>query len=85
MQLNESEQKKLSEMVGEAVNSKTRIAAENDLLKDIRKRAKDELEIKPKVFNQIVKIVMDRSAQQYEEETETVLELAEKAVNNDSK
>lgn len=79
VQLNQEEQKKLSGMIDEAVNSKVRIAAENDLLKEIRNRAKEELGIKTKVFNQIVKIVMERSADEYEEETETVLHLAESA------
>ncbi len=68
---------RLRKLISEAVDSKLRQSAETEHQKEIRARAKDELGVPTKLFNQTVKVAFEHSANDYSEERDAVLEMAE--------
>jgi hypothetical protein len=50
---NPSDKSKLESFLDEAVRCKTRMADENEALKDLRETAKEDLGLDPKQFNQL--------------------------------
>ena len=77
LQLSAEQSEALGKMIQEAVNGKYRIAAEQDFIKDIAERAKEELELPPKFFNQLVNVAYRDNADKINEETTALLDLAE--------
>lgn len=53
---NPSDRSKLENFIQEAVDSKTRIASENELIKDIKEDAKEKIGLDPSLFNDLVRI-----------------------------
>ena len=51
---NPADQKKIADAVVEAFNSRQRIAAEKDLIKNIRDDLKEKFGLPPKVFNKML-------------------------------
>lgn len=78
-QLNEKQREQLANMVEEGVNSKVRQDAEQDFMKELRKRAKEELGIPTKIFNQVVNVAFKHNGNELDAEKESVLILAEYA------
>lgn len=58
---NASDRNKLQNFIDEAVRCKLRIADENESFKAIKEEAAEQLEVAPKLFNQLVKISFDNS------------------------
>lgn len=58
---NPSDKSKLMNLIKEAVDSKTRISSEMDHLKTLKDTAVEELGLKPKRFNELVKTAYDQS------------------------
>lgn len=75
--LNEEQVTLLKGMVQEAVDSMYRADAEKGLRKDIADRAKDKLDLPSKQFNALVKIAYKANAEQLNQETTELLDLAE--------
>ena len=65
--LNPKEVEIVTGMMEEITNSMIRIAAENDLIKDICERGKKEYEINPSVLKKAAKLSMDSQKKQKEE------------------
>jgi hypothetical protein len=75
---NPSDRAKLQGFIDEAVRCKTRIADENESIKNLRDEAIDKLGIKGKKFNQLVKMYYNNNfteIQMEAEELEMVIEL----------
>ena len=53
---NPSDKSKLQNFLDEGVRCKTRVADENEAIKDLRETAKEDLGLDPKLFNQLVQI-----------------------------
>lgn len=75
---NPADLQKLKTMIIEASNSKVRIEAERDLIKDIKERAKEELEVKPKQFNRMLNAYHSQNFSQVITETEEFKDAYEK-------
>lgn len=67
----------LKNAISEAVNSKYREQAEKDLQKEINKRMKDEIGMKPALFNKLAKVAYEDSAKKVNDEITELLDLAE--------
>lgn len=65
----------LAPFIDEALIVKDKIELYKGSLKDIKERAKDELGIKPKLFNQILNMRFKRNRDLVEEENEELIEL----------
>lgn len=63
--------------VKEASNSKIRIEAEKDLIKDIAAKMKDELGMPPAVFNQLVNTYHKQDAAERQAKAEEFFEIYE--------
>lgn len=61
---NPADQKKLLDMLREASNSLTRIEGERDLIREMKKRVCDELQLEKKVINRMVKVYHKQSFQE---------------------
>lgn len=70
-------------MVKEASASMLRIDSERDLMKDIATRAKEEFEIKPADFNQVVKMYHKQNRQEAQAKYEKIDGLYEKLFDED--
>lgn len=71
----------LKKMLEEAVQIKSKIQLYADSIKDIRNRAKDELGLKPKQFNALLRLMFNQSKDEFEAETEELIDLYEQ-INN---
>lgn len=69
----------LAPFIEEAVIAKEKISLYQGSLKDIKDRAKDELGIKPKLFNKILAIHFKRNRDEVEEENEELMEIYDNA------
>lgn len=58
----------------EISNSKIRIEAENDNIKEIKKRLKDEFELDTKIVNALVKLYHNQQLDEYRASTDDVVE-----------
>lgn len=58
---NPADKHKLQNFIDEAVRVKLRIADENESFKGIKDEAVEQLEVNPKLFNQLVKISLNNS------------------------
>lgn len=65
----------LEKAIKEASGSLTRIDAERDLIKAIASKVKEDLEIKPAFFNQLVKVYHKQSRDAEEQKVEGLLEI----------
>lgn len=72
--------KKIRAAVLEAVDSHNRIAAEKDLIKDIRENVKEKYKVSPRDFNRMVRTEMKQNFSQQEVEFETFEELYTKVM-----
>lgn len=63
----------VSNAINEAVESKTLIAAQNDHLKDIASRMKEEYDIPPAIFNKLVKHAYDEASKDAEDQKHDVI------------
>jgi len=81
-QLNPEERRKLHGMCNELVNSMIRVQAEKDLQKDIVNRAKDELEITPKIVRAMARIAYKNSLSEQKIETEELFHLYEQTFDH---
>jgi len=61
---NPADQKKLLDMLREASNSLARIEGERDLIREMKKRVCDELQLEKKVINRMVKVYHKQSFQE---------------------
>jgi len=61
---NPADQKKLLDMLREASNSLTRIEGERDLIREMKKKVCDELQLEKKVINRMVKVYHKQSFQE---------------------
>ncbi len=80
MPTNPTDVKKISDAVIEASNSKLRIDAERDLIKDIASRMHAEIGIPKKMFNQMVKVYHKQNYGTVAKESEEFQELYEKVM-----
>jgi hypothetical protein len=74
---------KLSSYVDEAVKSKSKIQFEQDHIKQIREAARDELGLKPLVFNQFVSMVFSNDYVERKSKFEELIDMID-AVMTDS-
>lgn len=58
----------------EISNSKIRVEAENDHVKEIKKRLKDEYELDTKTVNALVKLYHNQQLDEYKAHTDEILE-----------
>lgn len=75
--LDEKGRKKLENFIREISNAMLRIEAERDLIKDVCDRAKDELELKPKVVRDMAKIYHKNSLIEEKTEKESLFDMYE--------
>ena len=75
--LNEKQITDLRNMVKEAVDSLTRQEAEKQLRTDISTRAKEELEMPKRQFNQLVKVVYKQNLEDLEQEVVELTDLVQ--------
>lgn len=75
--LTQEQREVLKNAISEAVNSKYRMQAEKDLIDEIKKRMKDEISMKPVLFNKLLKIAYEDSASKMNDELVELLDLAE--------
>jgi len=61
---NPADQKKLLDMLREASNSLTRIEGERDLIREMKAKVCDELQLEKKVINRMVKVYHKQSFQE---------------------
>lgn len=61
---NPADQKKLLDMLREASNSLTRIESERDLIREMKAKVCDELQLEKKVINRMVKVYHKQSFQE---------------------
>lgn len=61
---NPADQKKLLDMLREASNSLTRIEGERDLIREMKKKVCDDLQLEKKVINRMVKVYHKQSFQE---------------------
>jgi FixJ family two-component response regulator len=61
---NPADQKKLLDMLREASNSLTRIESERDLIREMKKRVGEELQLEKKVLNRMVKVYHKQTFQE---------------------
>ena len=78
------EKDKLRGMLKEAVNSHYSERAHKDLRKDIADRAKDELGVKPKLFNKAVRTLFNDDLKSMREEVDSVSELVDLVTHDGS-
>lgn len=71
----------INNCVEECVNSLVREEGEKSLRKDILDRAKEELKMKPAMFNMLVKERFDSKSTKTLEKHEEIVELNEKLIN----
>lgn len=65
----------LAKFIKEASDHKLKISGYNELIKDIRIRAKDELGVDGKMFNRLLALYHKDNRDVFEAETEEVVEL----------
>jgi translation elongation factor EF-G len=82
-QLTPQEKQELRGMIKEAAGSKTRQAAESDLQKAIRERAKEDLEVLPKQFNKLVKTYFEQNLKDIISDVEELAETYEDIFGSD--
>jgi hypothetical protein len=61
---NPADQKKLLDMLREASNSLTRIESERDLIREMKKKVGEELQLEKKVLNRMVKVYHKQTFQE---------------------
>lgn len=61
---NPTDQKKLLDMLREASNSLTRIESERDLIREMKAKVCDELQLEKKVINRMVKVYHKQTFQE---------------------
>ncbi len=61
---NPADQKKLLDMLREASNSLTRIESERDLIREMKAKVCDELQLEKKVINRMVKVYHKQTFQE---------------------
>jgi hypothetical protein len=61
---NPADQKKLLDMLREASNSLTRIESERDLIREMKSKVCDELQLEKKVINRMVKVYHKQTFQE---------------------
>jgi hypothetical protein len=61
---NPADQKKLLDMLREASNSLTRIESERDLIREMKSKVCDELQLEKKVVNRMVKVYHKQTFQE---------------------
>lgn len=72
-----SSKTKLQHLVDEAVQSKTKIAHEQSIIKGLREAALEDLGLKPQLFNNFVAVTFNNDYQQRKEGLEEQLTLVE--------
>jgi len=70
----------LSSFVDEAVQCKTRIATQQDILKGFRDNALDELGLKPAVFNAYVQMVYNNDYLQRKDKLQELMDLVDQVM-----
>ena len=75
--MNPNEKKKLEGFVKEIDKCMLRMDAERDLIKDILNRAKDDLDVKPKVVRRLANIYHKNSVAEERSETEEIFDMYE--------
>lgn len=65
----------LAKLIKEASDNKLKISGYNELIKDIRTRAKEELGVDGKMFNRLLALYHKDARDQFEAENEEVVEL----------
>jgi methyl-accepting chemotaxis protein len=75
--LTPQERQELRGMIKEAAGSKMRQAAEGDLQKSIRERAKEDLEVLPAQFNKLVKVYYAQNIKDLVDDIEQLAETYE--------
>ncbi|QIW87005.1 double-stranded DNA binding protein [Aeromonas phage Ahp1_CNU-2021] len=73
--------KALKDMIKEASDIKTMIEGQNDALKATKDRAKTELGLEPKKFNQLLSMYHKRTRDEVEANNEEIVELYDKTFN----
>jgi hypothetical protein len=61
---NPADQKKLLDMLREASNSLTRIESERELIREMKKKVGEELQLEKKVLNRMVKVYHKQTFQE---------------------
>lgn len=73
-----SDLKKIEDAVKEASNSKLRVEAERDFMKDLKKKMKEELGMPPKLFSKLANTYHNQNYSTVVTETESFVETYEK-------
>lgn len=79
--LNPEQRERLKKAVNEAVEVRYKIDGYKDVLKEIREVVKEELGVKPRDFNKVVKILKEDKANQFDDEHRVLLDLVETVTN----
>lgn len=76
---NPEDRKKVRDAINEIVNSMTRIASEQDLIKETKKMLKEEYNMPPKIVGKAARMVFDQNrtrAEREQDDAGTLYELA---------
>ena len=84
MNLSPKDKKKLQGMIQEVANSFIRVDGEREFVKDVKKRAKEELDIPPKLLSQWARICQKNILQEMKMEAETLFSTYESVFMNRS-
>ena len=71
----------LKKSLGEAVTIMTKISLYRDSIKDIRDRCKEEMGLEPKKFNALLRLLYNQSKDEFEADTEELIELYDQVVD----
>lgn len=71
----------LKTMLEEAVSIKSKAQLYLDSIKNIRDSAKSELGLKPKQFNALLRLMFNQSKDEFEAETEELIDLYEQVID----
>lgn len=77
----ESDLQEVKNAITEISNAKERIAGEQSLIKEIKKRMKDEFRIETKDLNTVVSLYMKQNRDQAEEKSQQPFDLFDKVFN----
>lgn len=75
---------KLTSYIDEAVKSKQKIQAEQEHIKAARENAKDEVGIKPAVFNQYVAMVYNNDYLQRKDKLEELIDMVDQVMKENN-
>ena len=74
----------LKNLLSDASDVKTMIEGQNEALKSMRTKAKDELGLEPKIFNKLLAMHHKRNRAEVEAETDELVDIYDKTFQSDS-